>query len=140
MKNDTENKLFVIINDAPILEYDRNKPLPGHQRQYLDQMDITMNKGIRLGSDEIDNPDILQRAQYISNTLVNALFKENYDLAIAMCTYLAKRIPDLQQVKAIGEAEEISIELVFDRSLEKAQQEQKIEFFNPEDFNKKTIH
>jgi len=138
-ENNSENKLHVIVNGTSILEFDRNKPLPGHQRRYLDQMDITMDAGIKLGNDDIDNPNTLQRAQYISNSLINALFEENYDLAIAMCTYLAKRIPDLLQIKAIGEKSEPSIELVFDRTLEKAQQEQTIEFFTPENTDK-TMH
>ncbi|HIO93567.1 MAG TPA: hypothetical protein EYG68_12115 [Leucothrix mucor] len=137
--NNSENKLHVIVNGISILEFDRNKPLPGHQRRYLDQMDVTMDAGIRLGDDDIENPNTLQRAQYIANSLINALFKENYDLGIAMCTYLAKRIPDLLQIKAIGEENEPSIELVFDRNLEKAQQEQTIEFFKPESTDK-TIH
>lgn len=132
----SENKLHVIVNDSSILEFDRGKPIPGHQRRYLDQMDITMDAGIKLGSDQIKAPNVLQRAQYIANSLINALFNENYDVAIAMCTYLAKRIPDLQQVKAVGNAKEPSIELIFDRSLEQSQQEQKIEFFKPEDLSK----
>ncbi len=136
--SNSENKLHVIINDISILEFDRNKPLPGHQRRYLDQMDITMDAGIKLGKDNIENPNTLQRTQYVANSLVNALFEENYDLGIAMCTYLAKRIPDLLQVKAIGEKGDTSIELVFDRSLEKAQQEQAIEFFKPDTLN--TMH
>ncbi len=137
--SNSENKLHVIVNDISILEFDRSKPLPSHQRRYLDQMDITMDAGIKLGKDDIENPNTLQRAQYIANSLVNALFEENYDLGIAMCTYLAKRIPDLLQIKAIGEKGETSIELVFDRNLEKAQQEQTIEFFKPDDVNK-TMH
>ena len=136
--SNSENKLHVIVNDISILEFDRNKPLPGHQRRYLDQMDITMDAGIKLGKDNIENPNTLQRTQYVANSLVNALFEENYDLGIAMCTYLAKRIPDLLQVKAIGEKGDTSIELVFDRSLEKAQQEQAIEFFKPDTLN--TMH
>ena len=32
-----ENLLYVIVNDEAILEFDRKKPVPGHQCQYLDQ-------------------------------------------------------------------------------------------------------
>ena len=39
LKNNTGmNILYVIVNDDPILEFDRGKPVPGHQRQYLDNM------------------------------------------------------------------------------------------------------
>lgn len=134
----TDKKLHIIINDTVILEYDRNKSIPDEQQNYLDKMDIKMDAGITLGSDKIEDPNTLQRAQYIANSLVSALFREDYNLGMAMCTYLANRIPDLQQVKAIGEKEDISVEFIFDRSLEKAQQEQKIEFYNPNSDNTTT--
>ena len=126
--------LHAIINDTPMLEYDRSKPVPGHQRQYLDNMDLKMDAGIQLGDDHITNPNPMQRAQFVANSLVNALFQENDSIAIAMCTYLAKRIPDLKQIKAIGKDEkDMSVELVFDRDYETAQQEQPLEFFKAED-------
>lgn len=130
-----ENILTVIVNDEPKLEFDRKKPVPGHQRQYLDNMDAQMDQGIQLGPDFIDNPHALQRSQFVANSLVNHLLKEEYSTAIAMCTYLAKRMPDLQQIKCKGDAERISIELVFDRDYQKAQQEQEIQFHKPEDLN-----
>lgn len=139
IENEIEDKLHIIINDIVLLEYDRSKIIPTEQNQYLDQMDLKMDTGIILGDDQIDNPNTLQRAQYIANALISALFKEDYNLGMAMCTYLANRIPDLQQVKAIGEENELSVEFVFDRSFEKAQQEQKIEFYNPK-ANNETTH
>ncbi len=129
MKDIHTKKLTVVINNNPILEFDRGKPLPGHQRQYLDNMDTRMDQGILLGEAPIDKPNALERAQFVANSMVNALLEEKDALAAAMCTYLAKRMPDLQQVKASHDAEKgLSIELVFDRSFEKAQQEQVIEF------------
>jgi hypothetical protein len=125
--------LTVSLNKEPLLEFDRNKPVPGHQRAYLDNMDAHMDIGIQLGEDFIDSPNVLQRSQFVANSLVNALFKEKFSQAIAMCTYLAKRMPDLQQIKCIGDKEEdFSIEFVYDRDFEQAQQEQTIEFFKPE--------
>jgi len=134
--NNTDNMLHIIINDTVLLEYDRNKPIPEEQSKYLDKMDAKMQGGIILGKDRIEAPNTLQRAQYIANSLISALFEEDYNLGIAMCTYLAQRIPDLQQVKAAGEKNEISVEFIFDRSLEKSQQEQKIEFYNPNSSDK----
>ena len=132
LKNNTGNILYVIVNNDPILEFDRAKPVPGHQRQYLDNMDSQMDQGIQLGADFIKAPDALQRSQFVANSLVNHLLKEEYSVAIAMCTYLAKRMPDLKQIKCQGDLEkELSIELVFDRSYEEAQQEQTIQFHKP---------
>ncbi len=142
-----ESILYVVVNDEPILEFDRKKPVPGHQRQYLDNMDAQMDQGIQLGADFIKEPNALQRSQFVANSLVNMLFKEQYSTAIAMCTYLAKRLPDLQQIQCKGDITEsttndvvdkdknegLSIEFVFDRSYEKAQQEQTIQFHKPSD-------
>ncbi len=132
--------LYVIVNDEPILEFDRKKPVPGHQRQYLDNMDAQMDQGIQLGDDFIESPNELMRSQFVANSLVNMLFKEQYSTAIAMCTYLAKRMPELQQIQCKGDIESdskddsgFSIEFVFDRSFEKAQQEQTIQFHKPSD-------
>ena len=128
-----DNMLHAIVNGIAILEYDRGKPVPGHQRQYIDNMDSTMDAGIKIGDDHITNPNPMQKAQFVANSLINALYKENYAVATAMCTYLAKRIPDLKQVKAAGDNEkDMSIELVFDRDYATSQQEQPIEFIKPE--------
>lgn len=124
-------KLIVVINGSPILEFDRGKPVPGHQRQFLDNMDERMDQGILLSNEHIDKPNALQRVQFVANSMVLALSEENDAMGAAMCTYLAKRMPDLQQVKAAFKEETgLSIELVFDRSFEKSQQEQVV-VFNP---------
>ncbi len=132
-----DHKLYVILNDEALLEFDRKKPVPGHQRQYLDNMDSQMDQGIQLDKDFIKEPNALQRSQFVANSLVNLLLKDEYSMSLAMCTYLAKRMPDLQQIKCQGDTDsEISIELVFDRSFEKSQQEQTIKFYKPEDTTK----
>ena len=125
----SDKQLTVILNGSPLLLFDRGKPLPGHQRQYLERMDEKMLSGIQLGEDFIKNPNTLQKAQFVSNSMLNALLAEQDSLAAAMCTYLAKRIPDLEQVTAKNsDAGALSIELIFDRSYEKTAQEQVIIF------------
>lgn len=127
--DNNHKKLVVIYHDQAMMEFDRGVPVPGKQRQYLDVMDQRMDEGITLGEDKVVDPNPLQRAQFVANSMVNALIQENNNKAIAMCTYIAKRIPDLEQVKAISKDDgALSIELVFDRSFEKAQQEQVVEF------------
>ncbi len=147
-----DSKLYVIFNGNPVVEFDRRKPVPGQQRRYLDNMDSRMDEGIQLGADFIKNPNALQRSQFVANSLVSALLKKDDKLAVAMCTYLAKRMPDLQQIKCSNEGNstlsptleelqniakaDVSIEFVYDRSYEKTQQEQTIQFFNPNDVTK----
>ncbi|PWQ94085.1 hypothetical protein [Leucothrix pacifica] len=128
-----ESKLAVVVNGASILEFDRAKPLPGQQRRALDIMDENMDRGINLGQEHVESPNPMQRAQFVANTLINALFAENYSQAMAMSTYLAKRIPELQQVKAVGNIDDVlNIELVFDRSYEQSSTEQPVQFYRPE--------
>ncbi len=122
-------KLVVVVNGARILEYDRNQRLPGRQLRFLDDMDARLDGGIRLGEERIASPDLLQRAQYVANTMINALFDEQDAVAGAMCTWLANRLPELQQVRAQGNEQDMAIELVFDRSYEESASERPIQFF-----------
>lgn len=127
------NKLHVVVNDVPVLEFDRAQPIPGHQRRYLENMDARMDQGIQVGAEFFSSPDPITRCQFVSNSLVNALFAENYSLALALCTWLADRIPELQMVKAAGDANgETGVELIFDRNYEKLKTEQGIKFYKTE--------
>lgn len=125
----TTGKIHVVVNDTPVLEYDRSKPVPGQQRRYLDNMDNRMNQGLDLNGTVITNPDPTQRSQFVASSMINALFAENYSLAMAMCTWLAERIPELKQVQAIGNIDhEMRVELVFDRDYQTSKTEQPINF------------
>ncbi len=127
--SDSHLPFAIVINNEKVVEHDRNKRLTGLQRRFLDEMDQKMATGIQLGSEKIDGPDTLQRAQYVANTLITALLRENDSLAAACCSYLARRLPDLQQVKARTEENGATmIELVFDRSFEKASTEKPVNF------------
>lgn len=109
-----EDLLVIYINGESTLEYDRRKRLPGHQRAYLDKMDEKMDAGIELNQAHLAAPDTMQRAQYVAMHLVNALQNQSDAMAAAMCTYLATRLPDLKQVRAQVQGDEISAELVFE--------------------------
>ena len=106
-------KLTVVLNGQPIVEYDRNVRLPGHQREFLDKMDMDMDKGLEVNGELSANPDLGKRAQYIAMHLVQAIVNDNEAMISAMCAYLATRIPDLKQIKADEQGENISIDLVF---------------------------
>ena len=126
------NILHVVINDAPVLTFDRSKPIPGHQRLYLAGMDTKMEQGIEVDGVFHPTPDPIQRSHFVANSMINALFAENYSLAMALCTWLADRIPDLKMVKAAGDIEtDMDIELIFDRDYEIAKTEQEIKFYKP---------
>ena len=110
------NIMAVLLDGIAQLEYDRDKPLPVHQAAYLDRMDVRMDEGILVGDETIASPDLNQRAQFVAGNLVHALNTGDEQLAGAMCSWLALRLPDLKQVRIQTDAGEVSIELVFDEA------------------------
>lgn len=108
------NVMAVLLDGVAQLEYDREKLLPDHQAAYLDKMDEKMAQGIAIGDEEIKNPDINQRAQFVVANLLHALKTDNEQVAGAMCSYLALRLPDLKQVKINEQNGDVSIEFDYE--------------------------
>ena len=106
--------MAVLLDGVAQLEYDREKLLPDHQAAYLDKMDEKMAQGISIGEEEIMNPDINQRAQFVVANLLHALKTDNEQVAGAMCSYLAIRLPDLKQVKINENDGKVSIEFDYE--------------------------
>ena len=110
------DKLVVVLDEQAVLEYDRNKPLVESQLGYLMKMDEAMEKGIKVGQETIDSPDLQQKAQFVALQLVKALHDENDAVIAASCSYLATRLPDLLQVVAkTMEGKGYYCDLVFDK-------------------------
>lgn len=105
--------MAVLLNDIAQLEYDRDKPLTDYQSTYLETMDKKMDDGIELGGEHISNPDLNQRSQFISANLHNAIKNNDEAMSAALCSYLADRMPDLQQIKITEINGEVTIDLVF---------------------------
>ncbi len=109
------NLMAVLWNGIAQIEYDRNKSVPDYQGAYLDKMDRKMAAGIDVAGHTVEKPDLGQRAQFVAANLAHAFKANDEALAAAMCTWLAERMSDLQQVKiSESEDQELSIELVFD--------------------------
>jgi len=106
-------KLIIMVNGQSVIEYDRNTRLPGHQRQFLDKMDSDMDAGFELNGQHVAQPDLKVRAQYIAIHLIQSVLNDNEAMIAATCAYLATRIPDLKQIKAVEQGENISYDLVF---------------------------
>ena len=120
--------LVVVLDGVSQVEYQRGVPLEPAQRDYLDRLDQRMDAGIELGGRRIDQPDALQRAQFIAQQLLDAVQAGNEAVAAATCAYLANRIPDLKQVRAVTRAGLLSFDLVFDKPYVK---EVKVDFVRP---------
>ena len=123
------NVMAVLLNGTAQLEYNRDISLPGKQRDYLDNMDLDMDAGIQLGNQYIEAPNQIQRAQFIALHLVQSLLADNEQHIAASCAYLADRLPDLKQVKAVTKPDgAIGIDLVF---TEDDKNQVKVEFMPP---------
>lgn len=120
--------LVVVLDGVSQLEYQRGKPLEPAQRDYLDRVDRRMDAGIDVDGRRIEQPDPLQRAQFIALQLLQAVEAGNEAVAAATCAYLANRIPDLKQVRATTRGGLLSFDLVFDKAYAK---EVKVEFVRP---------
>jgi hypothetical protein len=123
------NVMAVLLNGTAQIEYNRDISLPGKQRDYLDRMDKDMEAGILLGNQFVEAPNQIQRAQFIALQLVQALLVDNEQHIAASCAYLADRLSDLKQVKAVTKPDgAIGIDLVF---MEDYKNQVKVEFMPP---------
>ena len=109
------NHLVILLNGESQLQYDRSKPLPNHQRQFLDKMDFELRGGITINAQFVAHPELPQRAQFVAMNLILAIQNGEEQKAIAMCAYLAVFLPDLKQVKAEQTDDGLLIDLVFDQ-------------------------
>ena len=107
--------LAVVINDQLTLQFDRSKELPQNQQLYLDKLDSKFDNGIELQGEKIDNPDIQQIARYMSLILMESIMYQEDDKAAVSMAWLATRLPDLKQVKAIVDDKGTQFDLIFDR-------------------------
>lgn len=121
--------MAVLLNGIAQIEYNRAITLPVKQRDFLDRMDRDMDAGIQLGNQFIDQPDLIQRAQFIALHLIRSLLADNEQHIAASCAYLATRLPDLKQVKAVTKPDgAIGIDLVF---TDDYKNQVKVEFLAP---------
>jgi len=127
--------LTVVINGQAVIEYDRRKLLAPRQQSFLDHMDRDMDSGIGLDGHQQASPDLLARARFVANNLLQALEAENDSVAAATCAYLALRLPELKQVRADKKGGQMHIDLVFDRPYVPTQT---VQFVQPH--GKKELH
>lgn len=124
--------LVAVVNGDAKIEYDRSKPLPENQLEYLDKMDEKMEMGIPSGQGNIFAPDQEQRAQFVANQLMMAIDAENDQLIAASMAYLAMRMPELKQVSIKEEDGNKQISLIYDKEYAAPQA---INFVKPEHLN-----
>lgn len=109
------NQLAIVVNDELRLQYDRDKALPHHQQQYLQKLDEKFDQGIQLQGEFLQDPDIQQRARYMALCLMEGILYQEDAKASASLAWLATRLPELKQVKALVDESGTRFELIFDR-------------------------
>lgn len=129
----TPPRLTVVLDGESQLEYDRAATLAEDQFRYLERMDERMDQGIELDGGTLGAPDPLQRARFVAQQLMQAVQEGNEGLAAATCTWLAVRVPELRQVRAVRRDDGLAIDLVFDRDYAP---ELKLNFVRPDTFQK----
>ncbi len=102
----------IYFNGAEVLQYDRSKPVPILQQNYLSRMDRKMDQGIDLHGEWIATPQSMQRAQFVAQSMAQALQQGAEEKAAAMLTYLAERLPDLRSVRIDLQGDQLTAELV----------------------------
>jgi len=105
-------KFSVIVNNETVLEYDKSGRLPGHQRNFLDQIDKDLDAGFKLGEEQVNDPDLFQRSQYIAQGLLAGMQSENKELVAAACAWLSTRQPDLTTIRFQIDGDDISLRLI----------------------------
>lgn len=123
--------LAVLVDGQPQLEFDHAKPIPQQQLDYLDNMDVRMDAGISVEGEQIAEPDIEAKVKFVSQNLATALLEGQDQVAVAMCTWLGVRRPELQQVKiTIGELG-VTVDLDYETLYEKPAPQPQVVHFNP---------
>lgn len=105
-------KMTVTLDGDPVLEYDRDKPLPGQQVAYLESMDESMSRGIDLGGERVENPDEDQRLEFVAGFLYHALVTDQDSAIAAMCAYIATHREDVTEVRFEQHGDSVSIEML----------------------------
>jgi hypothetical protein len=113
-------KLVAVLNGESQVEYERGRFLSEHQQRYLTMMDQKMDEGIPQGAGNIFSPNLEQKAQFVANQLMDAIKSGNEQLAAATLSWLATRLPDLQQISADEKDGQVTISLINDKPYIKA--------------------
>ena len=109
-------KVSVVVNDQLSLQYDRDKPLPQQQRNYLNTLDQKFDQGIELQGEYLPEPILEERARYMALSLMEGIIYQEDAKAAASLAWLATRLPELKQVRAHVDHEGTRFELVFDEA------------------------
>lgn len=123
--------LGVLVDGQPQVEFDRGKPLPAEQADWLAQMDQKMDGGVVLEGQSVPDPDLAVRARFVAANLAGALAAGKDNLALALTTWLGIRCPDLKQVKIASGELGMQIDLDYENPYEGTKPAAQVVEFHP---------
>lgn len=105
-------KLTFFINEEVVYEYNREITFEQQQLEFLDKMDIDMDKGIKIRGEYSIHPDLHTRTTFVVMNLIKAIQQDNDAAIAASFAYLVNRHPDLIEIHANDIDDTIGIKLV----------------------------
>lgn len=106
------NQLSLFVNEQLTFEYDRSTELDDQQLAFLDRMDQDMDRGFRIHGEMITEPDVKQKATFVTMNLLRALQQDDQAKIAISCAYLVTRLPHTVEVHARDQDDRIAIEFV----------------------------
>lgn len=106
-----KNCFNVTLNKKIIYTY-KDKPSPARLRRFLDEMDNDMASGIQVGENYEKNPTLMQKLQYVSIRLFDAIEKKDSNLLELLSAYLMSRSPELKEISIIEKDGLLNLELI----------------------------
>lgn len=92
------NKMMLFINDQSVFDFDKGITLEEGQLNFLDRMDVDMDKGIKIQGELIVAPGTEQRASFVTMNLIKALQQDNDAVKSSSCAYLMHRFPAINEI------------------------------------------
>lgn len=63
-------------------------------QEYFEMLDKDMDKGYQMSRTWVENPDVYQRCQIVSDRILTSLEQDNKDTATLMAAYIFSRVPN----------------------------------------------
>jgi len=106
-----KNSFNLTLNEKIIYSY-IDKPAPARLRRFLDEMDNDMSRGIHLGGLYQEQPSLIQKLQYVSLKLFDAIERKDNNLIELLSAYLMNRKPHLKEISIIEKEDLLNLKLI----------------------------
>ena len=63
-------------------------------KDYFDMIDKDMDQGYQMSRSWVENPDLIQRCQIVSDRILTALENDNKETGTLMAAYILSRVPN----------------------------------------------